>query len=327
MDWNTYLGLGYYDVKTSSLKILKNRLIVFRILEIIALFCAVKLFIIVLNVWSSDLKLYLIDVYFFDGDEQRLLDVGIAVQFGFFYSFIFWTNLSKNMNRLRSLNFLFIPNLKDLCDYCKENYGLNRRSTELLVEKSSSYRSLMFPTIASFQVFLTFFIFRCAYLSYFKVNLIYFLSLVIILTLVTIINHMIIIVFLITGFGITYLVIEFLVIRLKTINKILSKKFKKKVNFTRPTANSIKFKKQKNSKVLRILNDFVIQFEEINFILDSAISKMLAGIYLGFIGFPYFIIFSENLILIKLGIGIFAATFTLLCFSISFYNDSMKRQV
>lgn len=73
------LSFGQFDLFNPQ-RSPKSRTIVNRLIKTILFFNAFKLLLVVLAAWLGygDLKLYLIEIYLFDMDDQKLLDIGIS---------------------------------------------------------------------------------------------------------------------------------------------------------------------------------------------------------------------------------------------------------
>ena len=337
MDWNPFewndhflkfwMNLGYYDTRT--LQIERRRLIVNRFILINLLICSIKMFIytIFINLFSIDLRPYLIEMFIFNANDQKHADIGLSIiHFGFFLSFFFWTKLNRNAKMLMNLNFLFLFNLKETCKYFNQHYQLDKKSTQLFLSRSYFYRSFIKPLTIFYFIACIFFIFRCLYQAYCTVSLVYFLFACLFLAAITLLNYLFILAILCTNTVLVYLSVEFLIIRLKMINKTIISKFKRIVKRLKSN-KPIKLNKKNLStfKTLSTLNNFASQFKEIDYILDSIISRILIGFYIGLAVLPYFLIFSETAYYIKLLIGSLAFLSNLLCFSISIYNDNLKK--
>ena len=118
---------------------------------------------------------------------------------------------------------------------------------------------------------------------------------------------------------------EFLIYRLKAINTRLCGRFTKPTSVSGPK----RLRKQTTSlfRVPHLLNSFCKQFEKINSVLDSSISMYLAGLYISLFILPYFCVFVESELSIRLGFCAPAMVLYMLCFSFSICNDRLRRQV
>lgn len=329
MDWNDYLfnfglTLGHFDLKSNNLIVNKNKLLQNRLLTLISLICAIKMTIIVLNFWISNLKLYLMDIYIFNEIDQRTLDIGIAIfQIGFYFSYSDWTRMGKNGKLFKILRFFFISDYEELCEFYEVHYNLDEKSTVLFLKKSTFYRSFICPFLIVYNLFFIAIVSRCYYNSYDEVNLIYFLTIGLFLNVITIINYLNWAIFLSTMFVLLYLSVQFMKLRLIKIEKMIFNNFKNKSTKNLSNLEQIENKDQ----ILKTLNEFVYQFEDINHLFDSTLSKNVLGLYIGFFAFPYFLIFLDNPIQIKTFIGFLTFVTFLFCASISLQNDILKRQV
>ena len=273
-----------------------------------------------------DLKLYLIELFLFDENYQKLIDFGIAVaHLGFFSGFSYWINLEKKPNSLESFRFLLISDAKNPYRFGKR-YQLDKRSTEryLVVHRVASL-FLTLLTSAYFGFFVLA-IFRCLYHAFYHVSLVYFLSVSLFLTVLTLVGYQLMVLYIISKFILVLLSAEFLIIRVKSINALLLRRFKEAelisvgmLNKRRQSADIF--------KVLHILGDFCRQFKEVNAVLDSSISLIMLGAYAILFVIPYFLVFVEIPPIIRLLFTVLILFDYLFCFTFSFCNDRLRRQV
>lgn len=333
MNWNKYLMtshmiLGYYDVHRAQLTIDRSKLITSRIIRFVILLCAIKMVIIATNSRILNIKFYLIETQVLSESDQKIMDIGVAViQIGFFFSFSYLMRLNQNIELLRSFNFLFVLNSKDLYQYYSQNYGLDRRSVEKFAARFNMFYPFLGPILIAYNGFFVFCILRCLYNSYYYVGPGYF-PVALFLASITILTYVIMSFFFATGFMMVYLSAELAILRLKSINKTISKRFVQKAHLM-STADPIKVRKQRAGiqKIFESLNSFFTQFSEMNCILDSLLSQVIIGLYVGFYGFPYFIIFSEIPLGVRLFLCFLTALTSLLAFSIPLYNEQLKKEV
>lgn len=340
MDWNNILfklglNLRSYDVQSNNLITKKSKPYVKKIIRSISLICAIKMLIIALS--SKDLKPYLIELQLFLNYENKIYFIGLGmVEFGFYLSYSFWMRLNENDELFERLNFLFISEFKKLFKYYDQHYDLNRSSTILILKRSKFYRSLILPLSSSFSSFTFLFVSRCFYGSFNDVNVIYFFTFGLVLTIITLFNYFIYITYIIIQISLLFLSVDFMIIRLNAIEQMILDHFKIKridsiSNFTN-NEESTDFKKQ-SSKILKIpeilktLNSFLIQFKSINYIFDTTISKIMLGSHIAMMSLPYYLIFSNNSIQVKLYLTLATVSWVLFTFSISFYNDKLKNKV
>ena len=224
------------------------------------------------------MKLYLIDNYTMNESDQKQMDIGIAVvQIGFYFTYSYLVRLNQNMELLRSFNFLFLVGSKyNIYRYYSQHYNLGKKETDKFVAKFNFFLPLMRPIMAFYNTFLAVGLLRCLYHSYHYVRPAYFFTACLLFALISAIDYLMLAFFLTTGFTMVYLSCELLILRLKAINKRISKQF---LQMARPTSNPIRVRRQKTRKILFILNDFIGQFTEINSILDSLMSRVIFGLY------------------------------------------------
>ena len=313
----------------AQLTIDRSKLITSRIIRLVIFICAIKMAIIASNVWVLNIKLYLIETHILSESDQKIMDIGVAmIQTGFYFSFSYLIRLNQNIDLLRSFNFLFVLNSKDLYRYYSQNYQLDKRSVEKFVARFNLFYPFLGPILISYNGFFAFGILRCLYNSYFYVSSTYFFGVSLLLASITMLTYILMSFFFATGFMMVFLSTELAILRLKAINKKISKRFVQKAHLT-STANPIKVRKQRAGvhKIFKSLDDFFRQFNEMNSILDSLLSRVLIGLYVGFYGFPYFIIFADISIGIRLFLCFLTSLTSLLAFSISFYNDRLQKEV
>ena len=323
-----FLHFGNFSVFNPQLSATK-RSFLNRLIKLILLFNAVKIVAISLGFWLvhlTQLRMYLIEVVLFEENYQRVFDVGLTiVQIGFLYCFSFWSNL--NPNQLESFDFLFISTLKDLYRSYQQRYQLDKALTADFLTAYSIFFLFSSPTIVVYGVFIFVVIARCLYKSFYVVSLGYFLSLGLFFFAFTLASYLLLVVFVVPQFILVLVSTEFLILRARKIGRLVFSRFSK----TKFTSNwrHVRFGKQKHAiaEVLHLMNDFFRQFRMINFVLDSSFSRILLGAFFVLFAIPYFLVFAENQFGMKLFLFTICFTFFLICFSISVYNDRLRRQV
>lgn len=321
-----WLNFGQFDAfksrSTSKRKFL-NRLI-----RLIVLFNLVKLFIIILAEWLGfpDLKLYLIEVHFFEINYQKLIDVAILIQqLGLNLGLSHWVRLDEKA--LKSFRFLLIPeDPKDRHRYA-QRYQLDPQSADkffALNRLASTFLRLMIP---AYSIFALAVISRCLYHSFYTVNLVYFLTASLLLSVLTLTTYLLFTLFIVPKFVLVLLSTRFLICRLKGVNTLLCKRFTKTelTSVSKPK----KLRRQTGDllKVLENLSDFCQQFQQINFVIDTSISTYLVGLFIFLYLLPYFLFFTENELSIRLLFGFLSIITYMLCISFSICNDLLRRQV
>ena len=333
MDWNKYLVnscmlLGYYDVQRTYMAIERSKLITSHIIRLIIFINAIKMAIIALNVWVPNLKLYLIEGYILAEKDQKQLDIGIAaVQIGFYFSYSYLIRLNQNIEQLKCFNFFFLLNSNDLYQYYSRHYNLSKKDTDEFRRKFNFFFPFLGPILIFYNAFLGVGILRCVYFSYHYVSPTYFFTACLLLAMITAITYGVMAFFFSTGFIMIFLSAELLILRLKAINRSICKQFRRNAHLASPS-DPIKIRRQRAGvrRILHSLDNFFRQYSEINSILDWLLSRLMLGLYIGFYGFPYFMVFAE----IPMGIRLFLTALifltSLLAFSIPIYNSKLKKE-
>lgn len=320
----SYLSFGHFDSPNDEQMSKRTRSFVDCLIKLTVLLNASKLCIML---WRSDLKLFLVELFLFDQHYQKLLDVGVAfIQIGYLCSFVYWSSLNKQPELRRCFDFLFISDLKELSKTYGKRYNLERKATETFLSKYRLFCSFLGPGIAGYAAFVFIGVLRCLYNSYPVVSPAYFYCVCLPLSAVTTITYLLMDWFIITKYILVFLSAEFSMLRVKAIEQMIRKRFARRL----PSANgSMKFGKERPAtfKILYALNDFARQFKQMNQILDSSLSKIILGDFIAFYALPYFIVFAENPLVIRLSIcAMIFASYLLFC-AISFYNDRLRKQV
>ena len=335
---NGYLSFAHFDGINGQPKMSRRkRLVIDLLIKLVVLVNAIKIAAIVLNQWMPDLKLYLVELFLFDERHQKILDNGLSiVQFGLCFCISYWNGLNRNVNVLRCFDFLFIPRnattANDTFKIYKRRYNLDRKSTQKFLTFCRIFYALLIPTLVVYALFLIGLIIRCLYFSYQTVSLTYFFTVLPLLTALTLGTYFIADIFVITKLFTLFLSTEFMLLRIRSIDRLVFRKLvlKHKTNPPVSISDPVRLRKQESStiKVLRALSDFSKQFADVNTVLDASLSRIILGIYLGLLGLPYFLVFVESTpLLIRLIICVIAISISLLCYTISFCNDRLRRQV
>ena len=297
------------------------------LIRFIVFFSAFKYAIILLATWLGypDLKLILIELYLLDENLQKFFDIGIlGTQLGVYLGYSYGIGLDEKASTLDSFKFLLVPdNPKDLSRY-KQRYQLDRRSTDKFLSVYRFACLCIRLLIVAYSSFFLAVVLRCLYHSFYTVCLTYFLSIGLPLSVPTLIAYLLLTVYSVSRFVLLPLSAEFLIHRLRAINALICKRFTK----TEPVSVS-KLRKQR-AKLLRALhhlNDFCQQFQSINTVLDKSLSMLMAGVYSILFVLPFFVVFIENDLSIRLGFAILASVNYMFCFSFSICNDRLRRQV
>ena len=283
----SYLSFGHFEHYVQLPLSRRSRQVINALIKLVIFISAVKLLIVVACAWKP-LKLYLIETYVFDERQQRVLDIGLdMVHIGHLITFSYWSSLNKNVQHLKCFKFLFFSNFKELCKYYQRHYHLDRQSAKIFVSKYRLFTALLQPIIVSYAGFLSGTILRCVYESYYMVSLEYFLGFVVIFAVITSTAYILVVVFAISKYVLVYVASEFLILRFQSINRMVYEHFMKGTeNPYLCPSKQIRFEKPspRTAKMLHALNDLARQTKEINLVLDKSASKMILGVYIGFLG-------------------------------------------
>lgn len=286
----SYLSFAHFDdFNNQSSMNRRKRLSINLTIQLILIVNTIKIAAVVANQWIPNLKFYLLDLFLFDERHQKVLDIGlIIVQLGLYLSVSYWTRLNTKVRVLQCFDFLFVSNRDDVFKFYKRRYNLGRRSTNKFLSIYRLFYALLIPTLIVYGLFVVGLITRCLYFSYKTVSCTYFLAVVLLLYAITVTTYMVADVFVITKLFTVFLSTEFMLIRAKSIDKLVFYKFilKRKANQPVSIQNPVRLHKQEPGtfKVLRALYDFAEQFASMNSVLDASLSRIILGIYLGLLG-------------------------------------------
>ena len=324
---NGWLNFGQFDLFNPLLS--PKRELINLLIKLLLFFNVVKQFIILLAAWLGfpDLKLYLIEIYLFEEEHQKLFDIAILIiQLGILLGYCYWVSLNEKTAILKSFRFLLIPdNTKDRYRFGR-NCQLDQESTDkfLVVYRLASAFQRLF--LSAYSIFAVAIIARCLYHSFYTVSLAYFLGACLLLSVTTLMAYLILVIFIVSRFILTILSTVFLIYRIRMINNHICSRFSRTELIS---VNGSKLKKQKASlvKILHLLSDFCQQFQAINWVLDSSISLYLVGLFIFMFVLPFFLLFIQNEPSIRLFFGLLAMVTYMFCFFFSICNDLLKRQV
>ena len=323
--WLNFGQFSFFNPHLSSTGKVLNRLI-----RLIVFFNAVKLGLIALVAWLGylDLRLWLIELYLFDEEYQKFIDVGLfMMQMGIYLGYVYWAGLSKKAGELKSFRFLLIPDDPKVLSRYGQRYELAQQSTNKFIAIYSLACTIQRLIVAVYSVFVAAVITRCLYYSFYAVNLAYFLSAGLLLCACTFAAYLFLIVFSISVFILTLLSIEFLIFRLKATNTRLSRSFATADSLTARDSKGLSKQRASLLKVLRFLGEFCQQFEEINSFLDCSLSMFLVGLFIILFVIPFFLLFVENELSVRLFLSLVCTAAYTFCFSLAVCNDRLRRQV
>ena len=328
----SWLNFGQFDAFNPRLT--STRVALNRFIRLIVFINAVKFFIIILAAWLGfpDLKLWLIELYMLEEEFQKYLDVGILMfQLGVHLGYSYWVGLHKKPGVLEGFRFLVIPeNAMDRRQY-EQRYQLDPESTEKFLAQYRLACVCIKILVAAYLIFIAAVDIRCLLHTFNEVHLVYFLSFSLLFSVVTYLAYLVLSIFVISRLFLMLLSAQFLIYRLKGLNARVCRFTKDELSL----GGSKKLRKQRADlfrkasllRTLHHLNDFCRQFHAINSALDSSISMYLAGLYCFLFIFPYFCVFVDNELSIRLFLSSLAVIAYMFCFSFSICNDRLRRQV
>lgn len=329
MDYNNYLlftlmPIGRYDPKLKKVHINKIREIINYVIIFINVFCGLKTALIVL---SPDLKMvfYLIDLHIHAGIIQKLFHLGIIfIHFATGYAYWYWNHLNKNVHKMECLDFLFMPNLKELCD----RYELDLKSTKNFIRKSSIIR--FFVDLLNYVTsgFFLFFLSRCLYLSYFEVDQNYFIFVCIPLFVITQFSYNFMTFGILAEYTIMFITMEFIILRAQSLSKKLFE-FSENAKINLFDHKKLKLSKNRPTefKLINELNSILVQFERCNKIFDDTISFAVANVWISALVYPGFVFVDYAKPIKVLTVILYFGGAFCIGFSITIYNDFFIRNV
>ena len=324
-----FLNFGQFDLFVPEHSLRKRKTSLNRLIKLVAAFNSAKCILINLAAFIGypELKLYAIELYMFDTNQQKLVDVGISIAcLGFYVGFTYWSTLDKKPSSLEPFRFLLVPAPNDLHLY-RQRYHLDQRSSVKFIKFYRLARLFLLLIIADYCLFCFATVSKCLYESFHFLSLSYFLSVSLPLGVITLVAWWLLFIFLLPKFILVILSTKFLILQLKSLDTLIINRFLRPSRTT--ISDPIKLRKLKTSifKVLRRLNEFCRQFEKINATLDASLSGIMLGYYICFSVFPYFLIFSEMTPEMRLLVCALSLVDYLFCCSFFFCNERLKRQV
>lgn len=322
-----YLNFGQFDLFNP--RVSSKRQTINCLIKLVVFFSSFKMILIVSAAWLGfvNLKLYAIELYLFEEEYQKVFDLGYSMlHLGLGIGFNYWSRLSEKRSSLKSFRFLLILDAKDPYQFAKR-YQLDKQSTERFITTYRHACLLMRLFLAAYSAFALATISRCLYHSFHHVNLVYFLSVSLALGVICQIEYQIMIAFVIPKLILILLSTEFLILRVKCLNTLISNRFLRTKRSSISRSMMLRKRKEIALQALHLLDDFCRQFHEINSVQDSAISVcFLGGLMIIFV-IPYFLVFVENRLSIRLFLSAMIVV-SYLVFSLFFvYNDRLAREV
>ena len=222
---------------------------------------------------------YLIELCTGEGFAQSALYFGIAsIHLATGYSYYYWAYLNSDANRMQCLNFLFIPNTNDLCNY----YDLDLKSTKDYLKKADKIRYLIIFFIFSIQFVIFAFVGRFYYLSFFKINFILFIFVSTPCAILTFMAFHCQIFKLFAIYGLLFTAMHFLSLRASNVSKKILKSTQKYQLQSRKV-NSNEF------ELIKEINSIILQFKDANKIFDSCITFVYLNVLICSFIFPSFL--------------------------------------
>ena len=325
---NGYMSFGQFDLFESSNFLKRKRSTVNRLIKLLIFFNALKIIVVLFGEWFAlDLKAYLIELYLFSDDQQKLIDLGLSfVHIGFCVGFSYWSSLNEKVSPLESFRFLLIHHAKDRNRYGKR-YALDRTSTNKFFTAYELGCLFLQSTVVAYFFLLGLAILRCLVRSFYGVSLLYFLSISLPLSVITFVGYILMALYASSKFILVLLSTEFLILRVKAIDRLICNRFKR----TELTSIILPMKlgKQKSParKILYLLNDFCRQFKEVSLVLDKSLSPAWVGGFTVLFVIPFFLVFVETALGIRLLLAVLTVAVYLFCSLNSICNDRLSRQV
>lgn len=319
MDYNNYmlstqLFIGRYDTKTVHIN--KTQLVLNRICGIINLVCGLKTIAILL---ISDHKaiFYLIELYIVEGLVQNSFHFGmsflhIATSIAYFY----WRYLNYNTRQMKCLDFLFTPDINDLC----KNYDIKLEATKLFIKQANFIKSLIYILIWAIEGFFLLFIVRCLSVAYLEIPSNHFFFISIPLSVVTYFSFHCLTLGILSCYTLLFVTQRFLVMRSRTISDRLLKLTKRTKKLNETNFMSKKLRKSKNSWEIPIaINNIVLQFKQANQIFDNLLSIIYVNVLICGITYPAFVFFDFSIIIKVLSIFMVSVSFLLKKQALNFF--------
>lgn len=272
MDFNSYLRPvmvlgGVYDFYSRTFQVNKRKRQISYFCAAVNLFCSLKT-ICILVAPNPKTIFYLIDLHLVEGYVQRFFMVGVSlIHASSAFIFFYWMYLTQDVSRIDCFNFLFIPNLTDLC----RHYALEKKPTQKFIATANRIRFLVYLLAAGFELSFALFVARCLVVAYLEIDFYFFLFLSVPLAIVTSFSLHCLMGTCLSMYCIMFTTQQFLVLRARTVSK-------KILNFTRkqPTYGTffkqIRLRKDRTGaamKIMATINSIVVQFEQANRILDN----------------------------------------------------------
>ena len=297
MDYNdrllkyTWLSIGYYNFYDKKVYRSHLRVVINHFFAILNIFSSLKVLCIVI-IPNPKAVFYLNELHIMNSNAQKSFYIGlISLHFLTGYMYRYWANM--NPKKLECLNHLFIPNVNHLCQHY---YGLDLELTRKFLKKAKNIALLIKLNMCAFQAAFYPVLIRCLFISYLNLDLDQFLFISVPFFVITFVSYHCLIWCPLTVINFMFTTMEFLVLRARDV----SEKISKLAEFDESPTDL----RKKNSKIIKILNGFIVQHKKANSIFDNQLSFSYVNILISAFIFPYFIIVEQS-VKIKIFLGIF----------------------
>lgn len=261
MDYNYLLLLsmlpsGRYDGLRKQFE--QKRLPIFlnNFCAAVNLFCGVKYCFIMALPSRTKSILYLSELYLYETPAMILFQLGSTIiHFTIFYVYLYMAALCRDGSRFECLRFMFIPNLKDLC----ELYDLDAKATKTFLRNAAYIRYLLYLLIFGFEIFYFVLVSRCLVIAYFEIEFKYFLVFTVPLTVITWFSYQTILNSILTNYIFMFTTQEFLRLRFETVAQQVREYHKNK--------KSRRYRAR--LQITQTIDDIVRQFNASNLLFDD----------------------------------------------------------
>ena len=182
------------------------------------------------------------------------------------------------------MNFLFIPNIKNLCKY----YDLDDlKATKRFLRIADYIRYYIYFLSAIMEGYFLFFLSRCLLLSYSELSFTHFLYISLPFFIITQLSYHWMTFSYLSICLFLFLTQKFIILRVQ----LISEKILRLANNLKCSKDSKK-KKENSLKIIKTINDIILQFYQSNIIFDKTISL----VYLNLLVVSVFLLFFFEII-------------------------------
>lgn len=189
---------------------------------------------------------------------------------GAYRSYYCYKYLNSDLKVLKNLDFLFINDFKELVN----KYELDRDSTRKFLKRIKIYTAFMNFIIICFKIFFSILVGRCIYFFTIPtVGLTYYFTIGLIFIPVTFSSFFNLTECAFKFYTLIFTTIEFLILRIYSLEKMVLKEFNMSSLSVLPKNRTV-VKDKRNPKSLRVLkklNEFILNFKNIDPIFDKAL--------------------------------------------------------